>query len=62
MIQDIFTVPITLKAFADKFDSVAAYTSNTSVQWGEEGQPQQFLVRAPFSSFSRPSHTKILVL
>jgi len=23
---------------------------------GEEGQPQQFLVRATFSSFSRPSH------
>ena len=29
---------------------------------GEEGQPQQFLVRATFSSFSRPSHLKILVL
>jgi len=23
---------------------------------GEEGLPQQFLVRATFSSFSRPSH------
>ena len=29
---------------------------------GEEGQPQQFLVRASFSSFSRPSHLGILVL
>ena len=29
---------------------------------GEEGQPQQFLVRATFSSFSRPSHLEILVL
>jgi len=29
---------------------------------GEEGQPQQFLVRATFSSFSRPSHLGILVL
>jgi len=29
---------------------------------GEEGQPQQFLVRAAFSSFSRPSHLEILVL
>ena len=28
---------------------------------GEEGQPQQFLVRATFSSFSRPRHLKILV-
>ena len=26
------------------------------LQWGEEGQPQQLLVRATFSSFSRPSH------
>ena len=32
------------------------------VVWGEEGQPQQFLVRATFSSFSRPSHLEILVL
>ena len=32
------------------------------LQWGEEGQPQQFLVRATFSSFSRPSYLKILVL
>jgi len=29
---------------------------------GEEGQPQQFHVRATFSSFSRPSHLEILVL
>ena len=29
---------------------------------GEEGQPQQFLVRATFSSFSRLSHLEILVL
>ena len=29
---------------------------------GEEGQPQQFLVRATFSPFSRPSHLEILVL
>ena len=29
---------------------------------GEEGQPQQFLVRATFSSFSRLSHLRILVL
>ena len=29
---------------------------------GKEGQPQQFLVRATFSSFSRPSHLEILVL
>ena len=28
----------------------------------EEGQPQQFLVRATSSSFSRPSHLKILIL
>ena len=28
---------------------------------GEEGQPHQFLVRATFSSFYRPSHLKILV-
>ena len=32
------------------------------VSWGEEGQPQQFLVRATFSSFSRPSHLVIFVL
>ena len=29
---------------------------------GEEGQPQQLLIQAPFSSFSRPSHLEILVL
>ena len=29
---------------------------------GEEGQSQQFLVPATFSSFSRPSHLEILVL
>ena len=29
---------------------------------GEEGQPQQFHVRATLSSFSRPSHLEILVL
>jgi len=29
---------------------------------GEEGQPQHFLIRATFSSFSRPNHLKILVL
>ena len=33
-----------------------------TVQRGEEGQPQQFLVRDTFSSFSRPSHLGILVL
>ena len=32
------------------------------VPWGEEGKPQQFLVRATFSSVSRPSHLEILVL
>ena len=32
-----------------------------AVRGGEEGQPQQFLVRATFSSISRPSHLKILV-
>ena len=37
-------------------------THKTWVEGGEEGQPQQFLVRATFSSFSHPSHTKILVL
>jgi len=26
------------------------------VEGGEEGQPQQFLARVTFSSFSRPSH------
>ena len=31
-------------------------------QRGEEGQPQQYLVRARFSSFTRPSHLEILVL
>ena len=29
---------------------------------GEEGQPQQLLVRATFSSFSRPNLLEILVL
>ena len=29
---------------------------------GEEGPPHQFLVRATFSSFSRPNHLEILVL
>jgi len=29
---------------------------------GEEGQPQQFLVRATFSSFSCPSHLENLIL
>ena len=29
------------------------------IEWGGEGQPQQFLVRA---TFSRPSHLEILVL
>ena len=29
---------------------------------GEEGQTQQFLVRATFSSIYRPSHLEILVL
>ena len=33
-----------------------------SVHRGEEGQPQQFLVRATFSSFSRPSHIEFIVL
>ena len=37
-----------------------------SITWqgwrGEEGQPQQFLARATFSSFYRPSHLEILVL
>ena len=28
----------------------------------EEDQPQQYLVRAAFSSFSRPGHLEILVL
>ena len=28
----------------------------------EEDQPQQYLVRAAFSSFSRPCHLEILVL
>ena len=32
------------------------------LEGGEEGQPQQFLVRAIFSSISRPSHLEILVL
>ena len=31
------------------------------IVWGEEGQPQQFLVRATFFSFSHPSHLYILV-
>ena len=34
----------------------------TSLQGGEESQPQQFLVRATFSSFSGLSHLEILVL
>ena len=29
---------------------------------GEEGQTQQLLVRATFSSFSHPNHLEILVL
>ena len=33
-----------------------------TVHRGEEGQPHQSLVRATFSSFSRPSHLEILVL
>ena len=28
---------------------------------GEEGQPQEFLIQATFSPFSRPSHLEILV-
>ena len=32
------------------------------VDQGEEDQPHQSLVRATFSSFSRPSHLEILVL
>jgi len=32
------------------------------VHRGEEGQTQQLLVRATFSSFSRPNHLEILVL
>ena len=32
------------------------------IDWGEEDQPEQLLVRATFSSFSRPNHLKILVL
>ena len=38
------------------------FTKILSVEREEEGQPQQFLVWATFSSFSRPSHLKILVL
>ena len=34
----------------------------TTDEQGRKGQPQQFLVRATFSSFSRPSHLEILVL
>ena len=34
----------------------------SSAQLGEEGQSQQFLVRATFYLFSRPSHIKIIVL
>jgi len=32
------------------------------IEGGEEGQAQQFIVRATFSLFSRPSHLGILVL
>ena len=32
---------------------------NCSVTRGEKGQPQPFLIRATFSSFSRPSHLEI---
>ena len=32
------------------------------VEWGKEGQPQQFPVRTTFSTFSRPSDLEILVL
>ena len=35
---------------------------NFTLTWGEEGQPQQLLVRATFSSFSHPNHLEILVL
>ena len=31
------------------------------IVWGEKGQPQQFLVRATFFSFSHPGHLYILV-
>ena len=38
------------------------YIRGTSIERGMEGQPQQFLVLATFSSFSPPSHLIILVL
>ena len=47
-----------IKEFQDAVISVI----KGSVNGGEEGQPQKFLVRATFSSFSRPSHLGILVL
>ena len=47
-----------IKEFQDAVISVI----KGSVNGGEEAQPQKFLVRATFSSFSRLSHLEILVL
>ena len=38
------------------------FLCENSHERGKEGQPQQFLVIATFSSFSRPSHLEILFL
>ena len=43
------------------FNIVYQAEMSRSLIGGEEGQPQQFLVRVTFSSFSRPSHLEILV-
>ena len=38
------------------------YYEISTIYRGKEGQPQQFLIQATFSSFSRPSQLEILAL
>ena len=51
-----------VKPTRSKYVLVKLRNRTTTVRRGEEGQPQKFLVRATFSSFSCPSHLEILVL
>ena len=63
----LFNVNQFNKDLCEKFLYISCIAVNPSVscvlcERGDEGQTQQFLVRATFTSFSRPSHIEILFL
>ena len=61
-----FSINMDIQFLLDQTKNVEGTFQNwilsLSMEGGEEGQLQQFLVRGTFFSFSRPSHLKILVL